>query len=145
MHINIVSKSNCSVDANDGELERRAEFTWGSCPVVSSSACLAEVFAWFLSVISVQDKSLFWVQLMKTARVLAAPLIKGAVFVSGTEGVLGVCTRLLLALRLGSNDCVELNEEEMSWVAFVILLRMEKKYSPSLQIYFYGDLTRRVT
>lgn len=54
-------------------------------------------------------------------------------------------TWLLLASRLGSNDCVELNEKEMSWVAFVILLREEKKYNPSLQIDFYGDLTPRVT
>ena len=57
-----------------------------------------------------------------------------------------VCAWLLLALQLGSNDCVELNEEEMSWVAFVILLRVKKNiYNTSLQIYFYGDLTRRVT
>lgn len=64
---------------------------------------------------------------MKTARVLAVPLIKGAVFVCGTENVLCVCAWPLLALRLGSNDCVELNEEETSWVAFVILLRVKKK------------------
>ena len=40
-----------------------------------------------------------------------------------------VCAWLLLALQLGSNDCVELNEEEMSWVAFVILLRVKKIYT----------------
>ena len=57
---------------------------------------------------------------------MAVPVIKGAVIVCDPEIVLGVCTWPLLALRLGSNDCVELNEEEMSWVAFVILLRVEE-------------------
>lgn len=70
--------------------------------------------------------------------VLAAPLTKGAVFVSGTEGVLGVCTWLLLALQLGSIDCVELNEEEMSWVAFVILLRVEKNTVPPFRFISMG-------
>ena len=116
----------------------------GELPGASSSAGLAEVFVWFLSVVSVQDKSLFrcssWQQqcLSCTSNQRCCLCIwywrcPGRVYTAAVS--LAAWFNWLCWIKWGGNvmGCLCHSFES------------GKKYSPSLQIYFCGDLTRRVT